>query len=239
MSTVGNWRGPNIVKDGLVLYLDPGSPNSYFDKSGTIIKDISGNNYSGSLVNGPTYDTGSGGSLVFDGTDDYIDTTLTTNFSTADFSLGAIVYPTFDNASFGRPIIAKAETGGCGTYDFALEFGRTSNKFSIVVAGGVNYVLYSTSTYVKNSWYYVSCTRKNLGVNSYLYNLYVNGVLDATVTGNYYGGNGGKMAIGKYVGCVVVNSWLGKISTTQIYNRSLTAAEVLQNYNATKNRFGL
>jgi hypothetical protein len=72
MSTTGNWRGPNIVKDGLVLYLDPGSPNSYYNKTSTTIKNISGNNDNGTLVNGPTYNTGSGGNIVFDGVDDYI-----------------------------------------------------------------------------------------------------------------------------------------------------------------------
>ena len=57
MSTVGNWRGPSIVKDGLVLYLDAGSPNSYFNKTSTTWKDMSGSASNGTLINGPTYDS--------------------------------------------------------------------------------------------------------------------------------------------------------------------------------------
>ena len=91
MSTAGNWRGPDIVKNGLVLYLDPGSPNSYFDKNSTNIKDISGNNYSGSLANGPTYSSANGGTIVFDGTNDYIKTNYSTN--NTYFSIELIVKP--------------------------------------------------------------------------------------------------------------------------------------------------
>ncbi len=78
MSSVGNWRGPNIVKDGLTLYLDPGSNNSYFDKSSTIIKDISGGSSTGNLINGPIYDTSVSGNILCDGTNDYIYVTSTT-----------------------------------------------------------------------------------------------------------------------------------------------------------------
>ncbi len=51
MSTVGNWRGANIIKQGLVLYLDPGSPNSFYNKSNTTIRDISENTNNGTLTN--------------------------------------------------------------------------------------------------------------------------------------------------------------------------------------------
>ena len=79
MSTIGNWRGPNIIKDGLVLYLDPGSPNSYYDKTGTTIKDISGYNRSGTLTNGTIYNSSNGGSILFDGSDDLIDLGVSNN----------------------------------------------------------------------------------------------------------------------------------------------------------------
>ena len=85
MSTAGNWRGSDIVKNGLVLYLDPGSPNSYFDKNSTNIKDISGNNYSGSLVNGPIYSSANGGTMVVDGTNDYLITQTIASYKTLCF----------------------------------------------------------------------------------------------------------------------------------------------------------
>jgi len=55
MSFNSGWRGPNIVKEGIVLYLDPGSPNSYYGGSGNVWKDISGNNYTSTLYNTPDY----------------------------------------------------------------------------------------------------------------------------------------------------------------------------------------
>ena len=73
MSFQNGWRGPDIVSDGLVLYLDAGSPNSYRPDFGTTWRDMSGFNNSGSLVNGPTYSTANGGNIVFDGINDRVD----------------------------------------------------------------------------------------------------------------------------------------------------------------------
>ena len=68
MSTIG---GANIVSDGLVLCLDAANRKSYVNGS-TVWRDLSGNNNSGSLVNGPTFSSANGGSIVFDGTNDYV-----------------------------------------------------------------------------------------------------------------------------------------------------------------------
>ena len=62
--------GPNIVDNGLVLYLDAGNRKSYTSGSTTWF-DKSGFNNNGTLTNGPTFDSGNGGNIVFDGADDY------------------------------------------------------------------------------------------------------------------------------------------------------------------------
>ena len=62
-------NGPTIVTNGLVLALDAGDRNSYVSGSTTWF-DLTGVN-NGTLVNGPTFNTGSGGSIVFDGSNDY------------------------------------------------------------------------------------------------------------------------------------------------------------------------
>ena len=69
---MGFYRGPNIVTDGLVLVLDAANPTSYISGS-TTWRDLSGNNNSGSLVNGPTFNSVNGGSIVFDGSNDYVE----------------------------------------------------------------------------------------------------------------------------------------------------------------------
>lgn len=79
--------GPDIIEDGLVLCLDAGNNNSY-PKSGTTWSDLVGAN-NGTLTNGPTFDAGNGGGIVFDGTDDKVDVS---NLSASMFSAGATVF---------------------------------------------------------------------------------------------------------------------------------------------------
>jgi hypothetical protein len=63
--------GPNTVTSGLVLELDAGNIKSYQSGSTTWF-DKSGFANNGTLINGPTFNTGSGGSIVFDGTNDFV-----------------------------------------------------------------------------------------------------------------------------------------------------------------------
>ena len=220
----------NIVKDNLVLDLNASNSVSY-PTTGTEWRDLSGNGNKGTLTNGPTFDSTTK-SIVFDGTDDYVIGDLNINFSTTDFTIDTLVYPTFDSATYGRPIITKNGVGdGCSTYDFALEFGRVSNKFDIISDGGAgNPSLYTTNTYQKNNWYRVIVTREFLGGTNYKYTLYVNGNVAGTITGNYNGGNGSKIGIGKFIDCSAVQTWLGNIGISRIYNRALSQSEILQNY---------
>ena len=68
---MGAFAGPEIAESGLVLALDAGNLKSY-PGSGTTWTDLSGGGNTGTLTNGPTYSSANGGSLVFDGTNDYI-----------------------------------------------------------------------------------------------------------------------------------------------------------------------
>ena len=65
------YGAPSIVTDGLSLYLDAANTRSY-PGSGTAWYDLSGNVNHGTLVNGPTFDSGNAGSIVFDGTNKYV-----------------------------------------------------------------------------------------------------------------------------------------------------------------------
>jgi hypothetical protein len=71
--------GPGLVTNGLVLYLDAANPSSYI--SGSLNwNDLSRSQLSGSLINGPTFDSGSTSSIIFDGVNDYIFTQQITNY---------------------------------------------------------------------------------------------------------------------------------------------------------------
>jgi hypothetical protein len=72
--------GPKIITSGCVLSLDAADKLSY-KGSGTTWKDLSGNNNTGTLTNGPTFNAGNMGSIVFDGTNDYVGFTYNSIFN--------------------------------------------------------------------------------------------------------------------------------------------------------------
>ena len=74
-----------IVQDGLVLNLDAGVNKSY-PRNGTTWYDLS-NNGNGTLTNGPTFDRDNGGSIVFDGTDDYVQGSISSSIFTGAHSI--------------------------------------------------------------------------------------------------------------------------------------------------------
>jgi hypothetical protein len=233
MSTIGNWRGPNIVKDGLVLYLDPGSPNSYFNKTNTTIKDISGNGNNGTLVNGPTYITSSGGGLSFDGTDDYVRIN-STNTST-QVTLNFWVKVTNTPPDYIGLINRFNGVGGTSRNRFLIQNNLQKLYFEPLISG-VTYDVISDSfpSILNNN---TMCTMTWDG-NKVLF--YINGVsvmsTPYTLTGTLTSGTTNP-TIGW--GSDTIYYFGGNIYNVLIYNRALTSQEVLQNYNATKSRFGL
>jgi hypothetical protein len=214
-------NGPSIITNGLVLYLDAANKQSYVSGSTSWI-DVSNNNNNGTLTNGPTFNTGSGGSIVFDGVDDYV-------------NLGSL-----------------SIINGLSNFSFSIVFNSTQNKSFIGLFGeglGPRYTLElnnglirwwvggntidTTQQYNDGNWHICTITQNSSGN----YKCYVDGnlVLNTTQTSLTLGTEN-----------FVVASWNnlsytyeGKIAIFQIYNRVLSADEVLQNYNATKGRFGL
>ncbi len=226
MSTVsGGWSGSKIVKDGLVLYLDAGSPNSYFNKTSTTWKDISGNGNNGTLTNGPTFNSSNGGSIQFDGNDDYISRGNlignTTTFSVChwiNLSSNQTTRTIFSNYVAGVNWVT-------GISD------ATTNVIKFYLGGGT---LYATYPLVINTWYHV-CVTYNNGNPS----IYINGILNNTTTGTIT--FAGSLASNNDIGRLGDGRqyFNGKISNVQVYNRALIASEILQNYNASRARFGL
>jgi hypothetical protein len=235
MSTVGNWRGPNIVKDGLVLYLDAGSPNSYINGiSGTSWKDISGNSTIGTLTNGPTFNSGNGGNIVFDGVDDIVSfSSLTAYGGTNPHNYTAWIK--FNNGSSYKWILNNGD-GGSGTSLIIY-----NSKLGFFYRGGQAVVQANTTLSIE-TWYHLSVSY--LGETTV--KMYVNGVLDATKNTLFPTAGVGTSTWSATNQNPRLGAWFngsfpfnGSIATTQIYNRALSDTEILQNYNATKARFGL
>jgi hypothetical protein len=229
-----------IVTNGLVLNLDAAQKRSY-SGSGTIWTDLSGNGNSGSLTNGPTFSSGNGGSIVFDGVDDYGLIINPLNFQSQNLSISIWVNPSiataaiadlidYDHASppFQGWVIQSEDATTNNSYYFAYYNGSTFQPVGIGSGAGVRLtnLIWQNITYIKNGTSVIG---------------YLNGTQSANFTGANstisYQSNKNAI-IGSCVG-VSGRSFKGNMSNIQIYNRALSATEVLQNYNANKSRFGL
>jgi hypothetical protein len=235
---MGSYGGPNISRDGLVLYLDAANPKSYIG-SGTTWTDLTNEKNNGTLTNGPTFNNGNGGSIVFDGVDDNISKNTSINVG-QNFSGCVWVYPTTINVrdtiignsypyTSNRGWFFLTATGYLGLVDcFALSIGQDQSNVRSV-----------NNTINRNMWNHLSFTVENGGQTKKLYH---NGIEvsyaqnSTTIINIDYSIN--EFYIGKRYS-TTPETWTGNISNVQLYNRVLTSKEILQNYNATKGRFGL
>lgn len=225
--------GPDIVENGLVLHLDAADSNSY-PGSGTVWTDLSGNGNNGTLTNGPTYSSANKGSIVFDGTNDYVSTNYTSSLGN-NLSFGAWAYPTSAGQFAGSDIISKGYSSSTPFASWGIDF-QSNNTFRFFVSDNTIFNPVVSSVQSLNKWYYIFATYTNKILNAY-----INGILAATITNtNDPLDNSSPVYIGVWYNDLVSNNFFtGRIAQTQVYNRALSASEVLQNYNATKGRYGL
>ena len=206
---------PPIVTSGLVLSLDAANSKSYVSGS-TVWRDMSGNNNSGSLTNGPTFDPTNGGSIVFDGINDSV--ALNGTATTTTFTINTWIYPLSGSDPYGT-ILSYINTTG-------IWYRGVTKKITFFYS---NLDHLTNGTLTENAWNNVVVVN-NAGSASF----YINSILDtATYTGtpSFTMTNIGDDPLSE--------SYKGKISIMQVYNRALSAAEVKQNYDALKTRFNL
>jgi hypothetical protein len=230
--------GPNTVTSGLVLELDAGNIKSY-PGSGTTWYDKSGYANNGELTNGPTFDTSSGGSIVFDGSNDYVNRNSSLNVG-SNFSVFAWVKP--GNINIRNAIVGNSYpyTGREG-FLFATgnNYGTSTNTFFISIGSDAAYGTAVNNTVTINQWNYLGGVVTNGGGD---FKLYVNGIQvnlnpGSLLTSGTITYNTNEFLVGARRPSS--ETWIGNIALTQLYNRSLSDPEVLQNFNATKTRFGI
>jgi hypothetical protein len=217
---------PAIVTNGLILNFDAGFNPSITSLPTNIVGggynsytpiwyDLGSGGNNGSLINGPTFSSADGGSIVFDGVDDYTSITLSPNSS------GSICFWYYYNANTAQRLIMGSGNsmiycGGSpgvwhwynwsGNYDFGGSWGNTSQWLYLCA-------IYQSTT--DNSFY----VNGNLAYSSSSYSI-TKGTTYNVAGGTYTPQN-----------C--------RFATISTYNRALSAAEILQNFNAQKSRFGL
>lgn len=227
--------GQEIVTNGLVLHLDAAQRRSY-SGTGTTWTDLSGNGNNGTLTNGPTFNPANGGSIQFDGTNDYVNVS---NQFMANFT--AFTYEAFVrigvNNSGGNIMTYSAPSLHTGP-----QFYWTNTELGLVhYNGGGNRFLYSYKgglSINKDLYYHVVATWTNGVINLYINGEKQTGLITSSLGAsiiNVY--NDATVSYKVGVHRTDQAFYKGDIAVARVYNRVLSDAEVLQNYNATKARF--
>jgi len=230
-----NYYGGPIVTDGLVYAIDAGNLVSY-PKSGTTTYALTGSN-NGSLINGVGFSSADGGSWVFDGVDDYVGVGYNATLApTSAITFEAWAWKSNWVDSVSQRILSKTQSGG---YHIGMNEGGfipTGNIGILCYYGGNYRSTYVAQSTVPSGWNHFvgTCDGRYL-------RFYINGVnvstYDLGSTGTIYYAVNNSLLIGAEVGSGTGadgSYFNGKIASTRIYEKALTAAEVLQNYNATK-----
>ena len=206
-----------IVTDGLLMYLDAGQLVSY-PTTASSWYDISGNNNSGSLLNGTSYNNGA---IVFDGVDDYV--AIRNNINPSNITLE---FTYIDTVSSSYEYLISNARDCCGAYNgYELRVNNGFPRFSIWNSSSFD--IQSPQRILLNKVYHLVASYN--GTQS---KIYQNGVL--IVTGSSTLGIGNPPSYNLAIGGMGLNpatyNMQGKIYNSKVYNRELSQSEILQNY---------
>lgn len=218
--------GPNIVTNGLISYLDVANSSSY-PGSGTTLYDLSQNNITGSLINGPTYNSTYGGNIRCDGIDDYIGVGGTVTSFTLDTIYQPVVFDT--NTGTGK-YNCVIETDGGGSNKMFLRYNLNNSGGQLLLAnhGGLGGQIAATVNHTVGNVYSAVITYDD---TSKYTALYINNILISSITMTAPLLYTGIRQLGYFFNCKYYNF--------KLYNRALISTEIQQNYNALKSRYGL
>ena len=227
-----------IIADGLVFNMDAANrastiPSTSTDKAFNTIDTT----VSGSFINDTFYDSSTiSPSFAFDGANDFIDLSSLTSYSSND------------PHTYSAWIKGTLSAGGA--YKWILNNGAAGTGTSLITYGayigffwkGGSAVKQGSITLSNDTWYNLTICYHG---SSLTYDMYVNGALDTSSnTSSATAGSATTWSAGnsnpRYGAWFNDNyDWNGNIGPLQVYNRALSANEVLHNYNALKGRFGL
>lgn len=222
--------GPDIVEDGLVLYLDAANPRSY-PGSGTGWFNLSTSNITGTLTNGPTFNQSTSGWIIFDGVNDNVTLPLSSafNFGTGNFSIEMWVYPT--SYLYDPTLLHMGNYQSSSGLLFYIASGY--NKISVFENLGIP-AIYFNLIPTLNNWNHIVFSKESSSMSCYLQTVAATGTLSNQVNIAPTGAN----AIG-YDATYNNGYFTGRIAFVKIYQKALSADEVKQNFNALRGRFNL
>jgi hypothetical protein len=218
---------PKIVTDGLVLYLDAANTKSYVSGS-TSWNDISRGGNNGTLVNGPTFSSSYGGSIVFDGVDDRLTFNSAFTISAAqDWTIQTWIesFQTSPSSQYIRFLGANDTDRNFFFFEWNNRiFARNNTASGFAFQTG-----FSPALPLDRSTFLLTLIGRSGNLELY-YNNTITSV-NVPITGS--------LNFTDVMNDRRVSSPGGKLNIFQIYNRALSALEITQNYNATKGRYGL
>ena len=233
---MGASGGPSIVHDGLVLGVDAADKNSYIG-SGTTWTDLSPNGNNGTLTNGPTFDSGNGGTIVLDGSNDYI----TVNQVDSQTYTISIWFKLDALPTSGNFIVLLRQ--GYSPVNYALYISDAGNVYTYGVGSGGNHFTDTSIALATNNWYNIAHVKN---WSSSKESVYLNGLLQygesSFSAGSYSFNNSSQTYNYTDISRNVSNnnSFVdGKIANCVIYNKILNANQILENFNAQRHRFGV
>jgi hypothetical protein len=224
---------PKIVTDGLVLYLDAANTRSYVSGS-TTWNDLSRSGNNGSLINGPTFNILNGGSIVFDGVDDY------SQNSAVNVGLNFTVCLWARPTGTTRRVLLANSYRYLTNNGFLFNMGNNGTDLFLSIGQDQQVAVTTTGYVTANTWFFGCATFNGTTISIYFNGLETNyAVRSGSISSILYNTN--PLFMGQWLlnGTSVYERYAGRIAQTQIYNRALSAQEIQQNFNATKTRFGL
>lgn len=218
-----------IITNGLVLHLDAAQRRSY-PTSGTTWTDLSGNANNGTLTNGPTYNSGNGGSIVFDGVNDYVAVAGSNTLTAATFIVWMLRVGS--QSVYDGIMHSRGGTGGSVT---GMNFNFGATQLGYTWNNQLNTYSWNSGLTIPATWCMAAVSVNSTTAIGYLgsssgFSSATNSVTHSTTTL-------AALSLGR--DNQGTRFFTGNIAVSWLYNRALSETEILQNYNATKSRFGL
>lgn len=229
----------NIIENGLVINLDPGNLNCY-NGTGTTVKNLVVNGTNGAMNTSmaTNFSTSNGGLFYLDGDQDYIDFGKTpVNFPTGDISvffwIKASSFRNGWNIFFSKWFQDVIGTGGYNDMHYAIYPNGSSYYQNLYTTNASN--MFGSIALTTNTWYYIGFTIASGNMQMYL-NATADGPVRTSSGRTNYPQSSLWLGDARSGGLIEFNGYMG---SSQIYNRAISAQEVFQNYNATKQKYGL
>jgi hypothetical protein len=239
-----------ILPTNLIMNLDASNSASY-SGSGTAWNDLSGNANNATLINGTSFSSINGGTMVYDGVNDVANTNII-DFGTQSLSFSFWIYPTQTtnvDGVLGQGLYPD-NTAGYVYIVMRNDTGTRRIQFRVASNSADSKTLFCDNAYTLNAWNFITLT---YNATTRDINCYVNSILKTSttsVTGNF--GNtsisqnltpnntsGKFLSIGMYDESRTFLPYTGNIAQAIIYNKEQNSTEITTNYNNTKTRFGL